>query len=378
MSISDRNNVYSGLTEILSHMSIGDGPGLDFRDYVAAQGVDAQVVRNHADFVRERSGSSRNDEYGDDSDDDLYSSDDDTTIDDYTNDYAPTSAPNNFIDSINRLLGGGRGNEASTTDRSQLYEPLLITDEDYEDYNDVMSNLDGIMTREISPNGIIHGSFDALFEKYADNPVVKAILRDSYNGKPVQYAIKDDFYDDTDDLLVDFKGMSYHKFNHMCSCQKCVYVISSCICQILTKKYLPYRLPYLDAAFEEIFTYGSWQNDGILWNTTYDELMYVMMLYYPGYGCSAVEINPGQLYVCIHAIPYYVKMDVTPKILSRILSSDITSYNESESTERNIGGFYVHGNGIDIDPNSNLDDIMLRAWNDNNDDTLPPLVPDIN
>jgi hypothetical protein len=31
------------------------GPGLDFKDYVMAQGVDAQVVRNHADFVRERS-----------------------------------------------------------------------------------------------------------------------------------------------------------------------------------------------------------------------------------------------------------------------------------------------------------------------------------
>jgi hypothetical protein len=31
------------------------GPGLDFKDYIMAQGVDAQVVRNHAEFAKERS-----------------------------------------------------------------------------------------------------------------------------------------------------------------------------------------------------------------------------------------------------------------------------------------------------------------------------------
>lgn len=31
------------------------GPGLDFKDYVMAQGVDSQVVVNHAKFVSERS-----------------------------------------------------------------------------------------------------------------------------------------------------------------------------------------------------------------------------------------------------------------------------------------------------------------------------------
>ena len=31
------------------------GPGLDFKDYVMAQGVDAEVVRNHAEFVKDRS-----------------------------------------------------------------------------------------------------------------------------------------------------------------------------------------------------------------------------------------------------------------------------------------------------------------------------------
>ncbi len=353
MSISDHANaspdVNTQLAGILRYMSIDDAGD-------AGDAGDANDAGN-----------------ADDADEDTYSSDDDTTADDYTNDYAPAPIPNNFIDSINRLLGGGRDDcrydLTAPTGTNQSYEPLLITDEDYEDYNDIMDNLDGVMSREISPSGMIYGNFNALFKKYADNPIVKAILRDTYSGKPVQYASKDDFYDDTDDLLTDFKGMSYHKFNHICSCQRCVYTITNCITQILTKKYVPYRLPYLDAAFEEIFTYGSWQNDGILWNTTYDELICIMTLYYPGYGCSAVEINPGQLYVCIHAIPHYLKMDITPKIMSRIslyditynplnLSRLITSYNELESIERNIGGFYVHNNDID--------------------DTLPPLMPDIN
>jgi hypothetical protein len=126
------------------------------------------------------------------------------------------------------------------------------------------------------------------------------------------------------------------------------------VLEVLVNKYPTPRLPYLDGAFEEISEYGSWRNDGILWTTTYDELMSVMPIYYPGYGISAAQIGPDELYVCIHATPYFMKMDVTQKIKSSIICYDNSA----------------------IVPQLESYDDDYDSDDYDSDDDIPPLVPD--